>query len=781
MSLIQAFALSYVRSLSLFGVFALALAPALALPLAVSRAHAAPPADAGINADPAAQKDGDDKTRTSFPELARRFRNHCVQVYVHAKSDQGVSPPVGVFAEDIKHERPTPIGGYWWDDNHVVIPDQVLQDRYIRAIELSLPDSGTLYPARVAGRFQTLQAVLLEVLPNEDGRRPRSTPLSFTDGDLEDSYVFSYEWLDGEWRIKAKSGISGSTLSDADTQIVSFASSGVLLDEDGHAIGLAFGKEAVLNPDPDAQNYWLGDGLKTTPLVTAAQTAEATEALRNRLKHAVLEARFRIRLNIDEEDEDEALQWAEEMDDNQLRGGAAEIRSAAFVVGKRHLLVPVPLPPEGIARIESIAVVLPDGYSTTGHFAGALREYMAVLVEIDETLPLHDLPAGFGRLNPLMNEANGDTESNDDGPKQNPDRHGLIQRWQIDYSLGRRREQTDHDRWLGTFRGYRSDIVVSTLTNEDNGTLAFDQNGSLVAVSLTPRLIRSRERTSRTILKASPGFRPLDFLALRFRAGDVFDPALMPVDEEDGQRLVDSGVEFQSLDANTAKLFNASHATRGGKIGVLVTHVYPGSTAEKIGIQEKDILLRLYVEGRREPMELRSTAITLGLNKYDMDMTSDTFRNMIRFMPPPWPSRENVISLLLTAAGPGREAVIEYLRNGEAKRAKFTTSYFKPDYRSARKNKFPALGLTVKPITFEVARYFSRPDKSGVIISRVEVGGKSSVSGLHHYLLVTHVDGERVEGVDDFRAKVEAFEDGLAQSVELTVEGFGKTRLVKIE
>lgn len=723
------------------------------------------------------KKDADEKKRIPFPELARRFHSHCVQVYIHAKSDQGISPPVGEFADDIKHERPTPVGGYWWDNTHVVIPDMVLQDRFIRSIEVRPPNADTLYPARIAGRFVTLQASLLEILPDENGERPQASPLAFVEGDLEDAYAFSYEWIEGEWRIKAKSAISGSTLSDTNIQVVSFGASGVLLNEDGHAIGLGFGKDAVLDSDKNEPNFWLGKGIASTPFVPSEEVKKTTQTLQERLRHAVLEARFRIRMNIDEEDEDEALDWANEMDDTQLRNGAAEIRSAAFVVGKRHLLAPVPLPPEGIARIESIAIVLPDGHVTNGHFSGALRDYMAVLIEVDENMPIGDLPSGFGRLNPLTNETNG----NSSPEKSNSRSMGLIQRWFIDYSLGRRREQIDHDRWLGTFRGYRGDSVVSTLTNEENGALAFDRDGNLVAVSLTPRLIRSRERSSRTMVKAAPGFRPLDFLALRFSSADVFDPALLPMDEEDGQRLVDSGVEFQSLDANTAKLFNASHATRGGKIGVLVTHVYPGSTADTVGIEEKDILLRLYVEGRREPMELRSSNITLGLNKYDMDMTSESFRNMIRYMPPPWPSRENVISILLTAAGTGREAVIEYIRDGELKRAKFTTSYFKHDYRSARKVKFPALGLTVKPITFEVARYFSRPDKSGVIISRVEVGGKSSVAGLHHYLLITQVDGVKIEGVEDFRARLEPFENGLASSVELTVEGFGKTRLVKIE
>lgn len=80
--------------------------------------------------------DGDDEPEFVFPALAEAFRDHCVRVFVHARSDDGRSPTTLTFDEDIRHERPTPIGGYWWDDRHVVIPDPVIQDRFIRSIEV---------------------------------------------------------------------------------------------------------------------------------------------------------------------------------------------------------------------------------------------------------------------------------------------------------------------------------------------------------------------------------------------------------------------------------------------------------------------------------------------------------------------------------------------------------------------------------------------------------------------------------------------------------------------
>lgn len=699
----------------------------------------------------------------AFADMAEAFRSHCVRVYIHGKSHDGNTPAIGEFGEDIRYERPTPVGGYWWDEKHVIIADPVLQDYYIRFIEVALPGSDKLYPARVAGRFLQLEAILLEVEPDADGSRPVAAPLQFADGEVEEAVTLSYGWSSGQWRVSADGGLGKSSLSDSGNETAELGSEGVLVSPDGVALGLSFGDEVLVSGE---ELYWAGAGLGGSPFFSAEDRNASDEALRAQLSDAVLEASFRIRIKVEEEEEEE--DWSMEMEEGVLGDGAAEVRAAALVVGKHHLLVPVPLPPAGIARIEDITVVTREGETLQAEFAGAFREYMAILIETPKELPAANLPIGFTSLNPLADDKDAKGEDI-------PEHSGYVQRWRVDYGLGRRREVGDYDRWLGSFRGYRGDPVVQTRTNESDGSLAFDREGRLVAIALTPRLLRS---SVDGIGSASAGFRPLGFVSRRLRADDAFDPALRPVDEEQGQRLIDLGVEFQALDSNTARLFHAARETRGGKIGLLVTHVYPGTMADKIGLREHDVLLRLFVEGRNEPMELRSSGYSFG---FDIDMSSEMFQNMMRYLPPPWPSRDNVVSSLLTGAGAGRKASVEYLRDGEIERAEFETSYFEPDYRNAKRERFPLLGITAKPITYEVARYFSKPETGGVIVSRVEEGSKGSVAGLHHYLLVTHVDGSPVRGLEEFRAKVEPFESGQAKSVELTVEGFGKTRLVKIE
>lgn len=718
----------------------------------------------------------DDKPDLLLADIADEFRKHCVQVYIHGKSHDGKLPTTGSFANNVRNERPTLVGGYWWDDRHIVIEDPVLQDDFIRDIEIAVPGSPTRYPATIAGRFIKLQAILLEVQPAADGFLPPSHPLTFVDGDVDECAVLAYEWNLGSWGLTADSGLGQTTLTDDGVEMAKLGSKGVFVSEDGLTLGLAFGERLIVNEEDP---YWFGRELPYTPILGATDAGIAKSKLGGMLARSVLEARFGIRIKIDEEDEDESYDWTIDLDEGQSRGAPAEIRATAIMVGPRHFLVPLQVPAEGIARIDGIRVIADDGRELEATFSGALRDYMAVVIEISEDLSTEYLPNGFALLNPFVS---GSAAEQTPYPAMQ-----YIQRWRIDYSLGRRREIADYDRWLGTFHGYRGDSVVNTFTNEEDGSLAFDVEGNLVAVSLTPRVISSQNKGGYAAynrnqnIVATPGFRPLDFLSARLRGPDAFDPAMLPVDEDNGQRLIDIGVEYQGLDANTARLFTASAETRGGRIGLLVNYVYPGLMADEVGIKEQDILLRLFVEGKNEPMELRAGGYG-GRGFMDFsDMSSQSFQQMLQYMPPPWPSRDDVISSLLTATGVGRKVVLEYLREGESKRAEFVTQFSAPDYRNAKKERFTTLGMTVKPITYEVQRYFRRADAGGVIVSKVEDGGKSSVAGMHHYLLITMVNGESVKDVADFKQKVEKFESGEASSIELTVEGFGKTRLVKIE
>ncbi len=712
---------------------------------------------------PAIDSDGRDAVSLAeFASLADGFRRHCVKVFIHLTSHRGETTDQPGGVDNLQNERPTLTGGYWWTDRYVILADPMIQDHHIRAVEVGQPFSERRYPARVAGRFVKLQATLLEVLPDEDGSLPNAQPLELVDGDADEGLVLSYGWNEGDWRISANRGLSPPSFTDSGPAYSSPGGNGILVSPDGGALGLAFGSKLPLG---DQASSWSGLRAALSPLLLTVEAERRHADLRERLRQAVPTAHFLLRVRHDDDDDSWSGMSGED-------ASLAEIRVPALVVGKHHLLAPLPLGAESIARIEEITLRLADGRDIAANFAAALRDYKAVLLDVEEELPQDAVPAGFSLLNPLVMP----DEAFQPGDSARPEQEYLI-RWQVEFVSGRRRETVDYDRWRGLIRGYRDDPVVWTFSNEEEGALAFDLRGRLAAVALTPRPAGSSE------VEPVAGFIPVDHLYRRFHGADVFDPLLVPVDEDEGRRLVDFGVEYQKLDENTARLFQAGAETRGGRIGMLVNCVYPGLAADKLGLQEQDILLRLYLPDRGEPVELipaDGDSASSGVYAFE-DMTLDSIRRLMSMFSPPWPSRENTLSVLLTATGVGKTVVLEYLREGEMKRAEFVTAYADPDFRNAKKQRFPGLGLTVKPLTYEVKRFFHRTDDSGVVISRVEEGGRAAVSGLHPYLLITHVNGEKIDSAQEFRTCLEPLESGEAASVELTIEGFGKTRLVKIE
>ena len=692
---------------------------------------------------------------TSAAELAERFRPHCVKVFLHLGSHGGEYPEPGPHdpAEDIRNERPTLLGGYWWDERRIIVEDPIIADRFIRSVEIGAPGSDRRYPARLAGCFLKLPAILLEALPDSAGDLPESVPLRFADESDGEVFSLAYAWRLDKWLIDIEPPPAASSVDEAGGERLG-KPGGVLFSGDGLALGLAFGDQLSLDDD-----HWLGRKTRASPFLGHAEKAGADARLGSLLERMVLKASFRLRHQVEEDEDDPAWLFEESL------SSPTETAAAGLVVGRRHLLVPLTLPPERVANIEAIHVVGSDGRETEAGFVGSFRDYLAVLIETDEYLLDAEPPPEFSSLNPLAAAP----------AIGNRPEFGYFFRRHIDYESGWRNEIADHDRRLGLLRGYRDDPVIRTFGSERNGALAFDSDLRLAALALTPRPPPSSGDARGKIPDA--GFLPLGFLAEKLRRPGFFAPAIAPAEEEAGKRPIDFGAEYQSLDVNLSRLFSVQAETRGGSVGLLVTHVYPGFPAAELGLREHDIMLRLRMDGVKEPVELEDG--DANAEPYsEFDFAADPSRET--FAPPPPPSRNNALSALLTAAGVGRRFELEYLREGETRRASFVSSYGEPDFRHAKPERFSGMGLEAKPVTYETARHLRRPDRSGAVISRVRDGSRAEIAGLRKHFLITHVNGAKVANLADLAAKTRNFEDGGGKAVELTVECFGVTRLVRL-
>ena len=98
-------------------------------------------------------------------------------------------------------------------------------------------------------------------------------------------------------------------------------------------------------------------------------------------------------------------------------------------------------------------------------------------------------------------------------------------------------------------------------------------------------------------------------------------------------------------------------------------------------------------------------------------------------------------------------------------------------YESATRFKAESIGITVKNITYEVRRYLQRKlEEPGVIVSKVETGGRASIAGVKPYEVITHVNDQPV-------ATVKEFEQAIAGGGELrlSIKRMAKGRIVTIK
>jgi len=102
----------------------------------------------------------------------------------------------------------------------------------------------------------------------------------------------------------------------------------------------------------------------------------------------------------------------------------------------------------------------------------------------------------------------------------------------------------------------------------------------------------------------------------------------------------------------------------------------------------------------------------------------------------------------------------------------FTVVQSPAHYDSAKRYKSDSLGLSVRDLTYEVRRYFQKPDdEPGIIVAKIEPGSRASVAGLKPFELITHVNNEAVPDVATFEKLVTTAKTELRLNVKRMTRG----------
>ena len=244
------------------------------------------------------------------------------------------------------------------------------------------------------------------------------------------------------------------------------------------------------------------------------------------------------------------------------------------------------------------------------------------------------------------------------------------------------------------------------------------------------------------------------------------DTAARPMTRKEERGMVWLGVEYQAMNADLARALNADGSTRGGARGLLVTLVYEGSPAERLGIKVGDILLAIQVPGPAAEIDLvepseRSFSVSTGPH------------------PRLWRSRRNYLTAVLTLLGEGREVRLHLQQGDQTNVMPVTLEKAPDDFDSADRYEDQALGLTVHHITYEVRNVLRLSDSApGVVVGKVEPGSRAAVSRIFTYELITQVNGEPVSSPKEFEQRLQ--EASRRESIELLVQDLGQSRIVEI-
>jgi hypothetical protein len=565
---------------------------------------------------------------------------------------------------------------------------------------------------------------------------------------------------------------------------------GVICDAQGMPVGVTCRDRIDLGPAGPA---WRGKDILADPGLTDQQQGQLEKKLRTEFARNIYEVKITLRPEPREEEEYDyggRFRYG-----GRWRGGGEgnqEVLAYGLAFAKDKLLLPDGLPKDFVAGIDTITVDI-DNRPLPGRFVGVLRSCDATVIELQQG----ELPhvAGFA-----------------------PD--GKLARvtpfWAVFVrEMAGMDVQVEPCRWIDEQQGYEDKWYPVMERPLLAGSWLLDCRANVVGFfgeirreydRLEPYLMEGQsdryrmyppslpERLQRIVGSAARRYgsrsevRAFDAAEMSAMLGNLpanYDEHIRHLSKDEQKRRVWLGVEYTSPDKEMVKQLDLRAPTRDGRIGLVVNRIYPGSPAARLGLAEGDVLLSLTVPGAPWPIEL-SADDSGGTDTPDFEEADipKEFEAMGYQMPRrrPWPSRENYLTRMLADISTGTTVKLGYIHDGQRQEREFTIEQAPRDMLSAAKYKDEKLGLTVKDVTYEVrAALRLEPNEPAVVVTKVDEGTPAALARINTYELIRAIDGESVPDVNAFQKLITAAQQQNKESVRLTVEWMGKTRLADLK
>ena len=614
----------------------------------------------------------------------------------------------------------------------------------VERVEIRLPaEPGRSWPARAVASYPEKGALLFAT----DEPLPGVEPLSFAAaGAMPDEPSFFFVAReDGMLTtgVRSRSANDFTRFPALGRDYVKGVENALLVNASNEAVTVSFRDRFEVGKDGfEAPSDW-----------TAAEpdaSEKAAAALEARLARAYLPVFLRLDPKSQEERQGRGMRYSyDDDDDDGGDGDEKDLVGAVFAGGR--VMIPTGAGAGEIARLDKIEATLPDGTKVPLKFEGALKDYAIVVAAFE-----NGVPEGVEPLEP----AEGPVESRYLQPAFSADveKRGDAIRIRVGYDV------------LDSFDVGRDDRIRAAAEDD-----LFDADGRIVQWAADRRRGGSRWSADHDWLNGA--------LLADFAAGRLpVDPEIVPRKGKDRVRVAWFGADLQPVTKEVAREKKAL-AWLGTKRdrevdtrGALVSHVYPGSAAEKIGVKEGDILLFARSDDGSVRRAIEKTDGYGESIDWEEIYEQAPVQLFERIPVTPWPGVGEDADAVLTSFGIGNRIGVEWLSDGAFRQAELDVEVAPPSYRTATRARSKALGVIVADATFEVREYYKlADDETGVVVTKCKNGSPAAIAGLRPFELVTKVDDEPVA---DARAFLEATKG--RETLTLTVRRLTATRVVRV-
>jgi len=722
---------------------------------------------------PAAARSAESALREMLDRARERFA--VARFYVKpnpedAPGQSGFLPGKGTYQVFIDEEKPVEISGVILKpDGTVLAPDICFDERYLDYVEIETA-GGRVFKAQPAALPLRTPGLLLKPVPQQGAFQLELTPFAGADVSLSTGLLgVKLRSSDGQWNMLVYRFNPGMPMKPGQHP-ASFFRVGLTL---GESVLIASTKGDLLGCalthliDPQQQeSVWKGPDL----LSLEAIPCEKLRNLERSLERDFLDMLYDVKIEFREKKTSPTGYSITRL--LSRRSPVKEMRAYALPVGKDTLLVPTGINRSAAARISRITIRA-GGRRADAVFLGAYRPFHGFLIK--SLAPLPHLPDLYS------------------GRAQSKVRPFLCMN--VKHVLGGLKLTVHHNRCLQISRRFRNRPILIPIRALQPGDIVLDINGKLSGIYLCER----KEDEEQTTLQeaARRGYASSKASRMRFRIHtfselrDIltapqryFDPrtVVLPKSEEKPRPWL--GVEYTKMIPDLAKKLHCEKETKDGKIGLLVGSVYPGSPAERLGLEPGVVLLSITEEGKARPIELLAPPT---YHRGILDLSDPAIRKGmerlgIRYgIRPPWRSRANYLTALLDTIGIRKKVRLRYLQDGKVHEKSWEIEQAPPDFSSAPQCKDDVLGLTLKDITYEV-RLALRLGKNqaGVVVAKVESGGPAAIAKIAPYEIILSVDSQPVSSAEAFRRMVEKARNEGRKTVKLIVFSLGQSRIVDL-